>query len=77
MFSTKFCNDGLKFIMNARNMKKNPTSIYLRSWNLRPKPYLAIIVWAILLMINFKDLILIFYIVVLSIAMKGNMKNPI
>ena len=49
--------------------KKNPTS------NLRPRLDLANTFWAILLMIGFEDLILIFHIWVPNIALEGIMKN--
>ena len=40
---------------------------------IRPKAYLAITFWAILLMISFEDLILIFYIWVPNTTVKGTM----
>ena len=52
-------------------MRKNPTLKYLRSWNLHSKLYLAIIFWAILLMISFENLILIFYIWIPNTTMEG------
>ena len=38
---------------------------------LRPKPYLAIIFWAIFLLMRFEDFILMFYIWVPNITIKG------
>ena len=35
--------------------KKNPTSKYIRSWNLRSKLDLAITFWVVLLMISYED----------------------
>ena len=55
--------------------KKNPTSKYIRSWNLRPRSDLASTFWAILLMIGFEDLILIFHIWVPNIAIESTMKK--
>ena len=60
--STKFHYNSLNLIMKLGIWKKNPTSKYLRWWNLSPKPNLVITFWAILLMIIFEELILIFYI---------------
>ena len=75
-FPTDICNGDLKFLMNSRNTrKKNPTSKYLSSWNLRLKLDLAIIFWAILLMINFEDLMLIFYIWVPNTTIECAMKT--
>ena len=56
---------------------KNPNSKYLRSWNLPPKPDLAITFWAILLVICFEDFILIFYIFVPNTTIEGTMKKII
>ena len=56
-------------------MKVNPTSKYLRSWNLCPKPNLAITFWAICLIINFEDLILIFYSWVPNTTIEGTVKK--
>ena len=51
---------------------------YLRSWNLRRKPSLAITFLAIFLMIIFEDLFLIFYMWVPNTTIEGAMeKNPI
>ena len=61
---TKKKYDDLKFITKSRTMKKNPSSKYLRSWNLHSKLYLVSCFYALLLMIGFEDLILIFYICV-------------
>ena len=56
-------------------MGKYPTSKYLRSWNLRHELDLAILLWAILLIISFEDLMLIFYIWVPSTTTEGTMKK--
>ena len=58
-----------------KEYEENPTSKYLRSWNLPSKPYLAVTFWAILLMISFEDLILIFYIWVPNTTIEGIMKS--
>ena len=50
-------------------------SIYLRSWNPRAKPKLVITFWAILLMMSFEYLILIFYTWVPSTTIEGTMKK--
>ena len=56
-------------------MKKNSSSKYLRSWNLRSKLYLVSCFYASLLMIGFEDLILIFYIWVPNLTIEVIMKN--
>ena len=65
----------LKFIMNSRNVKKNSSSKYLRSWNLRSKLYLVGCFYASLLIIDFEDLILIFFIWVPNLAIEVIMRN--
>ena len=45
-----------------------------RSWNLRPKPDFAVTFWAILFMISFEDLILIFYVWVSNTTIEGGLK---
>ena len=55
--------------------KIKPTSKYLRSWNLRPKPKSTINFWAVLFMISFEDLFLIFYIWVPNTTVEGTMKS--
>ena len=55
--------------------KKIPTSKYVRSWNLHPKPNLATTFWALLLIISFEDLVLVFYIWVPNTTIKGAMKK--
>ena len=67
----------LKFIMDSRNISetKIPNIKYERSWNLLPKPYLAIFLWALQLVISFENLILIFYIWVLNTTIKSIMKK--
>ena len=69
---TNFYNGALKIIMNSRDMKKKSNFKYLRSWNLHPKLQLAIAFWAVLLMITFEDLILIFYIWVPNTTIEGS-----
>jgi hypothetical protein len=54
---------------------KNPTSKYLRSWNLHLKPNLAITFWAAILMISFEDLMWIFYVWVPNTTIEGAMKK--
>ena len=56
-------------------MEKNPTLKYLKSWNLHPKPDLAITFWVVLLIISFEDLILIFYIWVPNTTIKDFMRK--
>ena len=62
-----------------KDYEKNPYLKYLKLWNLRPKPDLAITFWAVFLMISFEDFILIFYIYVPSKKIESTMKykNPI
>ena len=50
------------------------SSKYLRSWNLHPKPNLAIIFWVVFLMISFEDIMLIFYVWVSNTTIEGAMK---
>ena len=81
VFSTNFCNGALKLIMKSRNMKKQkkkqkiPTSNCLTLWALRSKPVLVINYWAILLILSFEVLILIFYAWVLDTIIEGAIKN--
>ena len=42
----KIYNGALKYIMNSTIIEIIPTSKYLSSWNLCPKPNLAITFWA-------------------------------
>ena len=67
----------LNFIMNSRNLKKNPSSKYLRSWSLRSKLYLVSCFYTSLLMITFEDLILIFYISIPNLTIEVIMKKKI
>jgi hypothetical protein len=57
--------------MNSRNKRKSPTSKYLRLWNLCSKLDLVITFWAILLIISFKDHILIFNIWLPNTTIEG------
>ena len=65
----------LKWIQ--KNMKEKSTSKYLWLWNLRPKPNFVITFRALLLMICFKEIILILYISLPNITIKGTMKKEI
>ena len=56
--------------MNSRNVEKNSSSKYLRSWNFRSKLYLVSCFYASLLMLGFEDLIVIFYIWVPNLAIE-------
>ena len=62
-------------MMYPRNMKKNPSSKYLRLWNLRSKLYLVNFFYVSLWMIDFEDLILIFYILVPNLAIEVIVKE--
>ena len=55
--------------------KKNSSSKYLRSWNLRSKLYLVSCFYTSLLMIGFEDLILIYYIWVPNLTIEAIMKK--
>ena len=59
-----------------KNLKKK-TPKESKSWNLRPKLYLAIFFWVTLLIISFKDLILAFYNSVLNTTIKVNIRKKI
>ena len=56
-------------------MREILTSKYLRSWNLHPESNLAITFGAILLMISFEDLILIFFIWVPITTIEGTLEK--
>ena len=78
MFFYKFLYCCSQVYNEFEEHEKNPTSKYLMSWNLRPKPNLAITLWVVLFMISFEDIILISYIWVPNTTIEGTMKkNPI
>ena len=70
----KIFNGALNSMMIFRNMR-NPTLKYLNSWNLRPKPDLAIRFWASLLRIGIEDPILIYFIWVFNTTIEVAMKK--
>ena len=67
--------NALKKILNLRSLKENPTSKYLRSWNLRQKLDSTICFWESLSMISDEDLNLIFYVWVFNTTTKVIMKR--
>jgi hypothetical protein len=74
LISTSF-GDALKFIMNARSMRKIPSAKYLRSWNLHPKPNLVICYWPSLFMLILEDPLLILHVWVLYTTIEDVMKK--